>query len=168
MLLGDFWFTGSAGYNIISGITNLSSVTDMPSGRIQSASGLSGGLNTADVWFYSGSMPTYAVLDSWHTRTGLNCLLQFPSCHYSNAQGSLTITYSGTTLGTIVSAGTIGWCAIGYQAQVVSGRPMLFGTAGLVGSDADIIMTKTTVALNDLWCCQLSITLSNSFLQVLL
>ena len=107
------------------------------------------------VTFFSGSMPSNTAMNTFLVSQG-TALLQFSGTASNITKGSLskviTINF-GSTFGTIISAGTIGWFSIGNTSTTLYNYPQFFGTVGLSGSGADLILPKVTVLTTDLWLC---------------
>jgi hypothetical protein len=162
MLIGDYFFQSSGrGYQSVA--TNQAALNAYANaGNIQYSIG-----SSPDIWFYQGTIPTTAVMDAFAQNTRISdCLLQFTGTTISYANGNQVIFAGGTTFGTIVATGTIGWFCIGPQSLSGSNKILLFGTVGLTGSGSDLILPKTTVATGDLWLLNLTLAGNNSLTQV--
>ena len=125
--------------------------------------------NTADVYFYQGTIPTTAVMNAYSVATrSSDALVTWNTTTMTNDTVS-TIKFSGgSTLGTIVQAGTIGWFCVGNQTggTTNTSRALLFGTVGTSGSGADLILPKITVSTGDLWLCNFTIQLNEIYTQI--
>ena len=111
-------------------------------------------LLTVCLTFWQGSMPSTDVQNSFtNSVRASDALLRFSAAGALSHSGkTITLNFGTASFGAIIAAGTIGWFNVG-NTDTNTSRPMLFGTVGLSGSGADLILPKVTVAANDLWLC---------------
>ena len=106
--------------------------------------------------FYQGTIPTASVQNGFLNSTrSSDALLRFTAASPFTQTGTgstITLNFGTASFGTILLAGTITWFNIG-NTDTSTSRPLLFGTVGLTGSGADLILPKNTVVANDLWLC---------------
>jgi len=161
LLFSDGWVGSTTG--ISADYRSMAGTILQYDGFVPSAGGASNGivdLNTAgfSLTFFQGTIPTLAAMNTFlvNSRTS-DALLQFSAAaagSITKATGSKTVTINfGSNLGTILAPGTITWFNIGNTSTTVSNRCQFFGTVGLTGSGADLIMPKTTIVAGDLWLC---------------
>jgi hypothetical protein len=109
---------------------------------------------TTSITFWQGTIPSNSEVNVFtnSTRTA-DALLRFTSSGAFTSSGKrITANFGTASFGTIIAAGTITWFSFG-NTDTITNRPMVFGTVGLTGSGADLILPKTNVVLNDLWLC---------------
>ena len=132
-------------------------------GYVPSTSGASNSIVNLDatgfsLTFFQGTIPTLTAMNTFLVSSrSSDALLQFSSAAtgaISKTAATKTIVINfGSNLGTILTPGTMTWFNIGNTSTTVSNRCQFFGTVGLTGSGADLILPKTTVATGDLWLC---------------
>ena len=161
MLIGDF-FMYAAGRGVLS--------QEQTANYGGSYGGVSYPIgNSADVFFYQNTIPTNTAMNSFNTSSrSSDALLSWTATTMTNDQVSTLNFTKGATLGTIINTGTIGWFCIGNQTghTTETSRALLFGTVGLSGSGADLILPKVTVATGDLWLCNFSVQLNEVLTQI--
>ena len=119
--------------------------------------------NVPSLVFFQGTIPDTTTQNAFTIGSrSTDALLTFSLAGaYTRVGKVFTANFGTTAFGAINQAGTMTWFVLG-NTDTHTARPMLFGTVGLTGSGADLILPKITVATNDLWLCtNLSWTINN-------
>lgn len=125
-------------------------------GGITYAMGASG----MSMTFFKGTIPTSTQMNGFLLSSrSSDALLRFNSASnpISVSGARITFNFGQTNFGSTLLAGTMTWFAATHLSTSDDAshadRPMLFGTVGIDGSGADLIMPKVDVVLNELWLC---------------
>ena len=119
--------------------------------------------------FYQGSLPTTTQMNTFIPNIrASDMILQFTSTNTCvSAPGKSIVLNFGGTLGNIINPGTMTWFSISNSSTSFVNCAQFFGTVGLSGSGADLILPKVNVISNDIWICtNLWFNLGNSPVQV--
>lgn len=113
---------------------------------------LSTGTNCLTFW--QGIMPTNTEMNAFtNTSRSSDALLRFTGIGAFTISAKTFYANFGSVFGTILAEGTMTWFNFGNTDSAASRPPMLFGSVGLPGSNADLIVYKTGIVFNDLWLC---------------
>jgi hypothetical protein len=118
------------------------------------------GLNS--VTFYRGTLPTDVEMNTFEQSSrSVDALLSFSlSGAFTCVKSTIVANFGTRFLGTIIKTGTMTWFNFGSGS--ISNTPKVFGSIGLSGSGADLIVSRTLILDSDLWTCTgLSFTISN-------